>query len=94
MALTNEDLLAISKLFDPFKNELMEVKLNMVTKDDLANVAMKSDIANMATKDDLLQLENDILEELDIVQEHSNKNYYRLESQISQMRSDINTIIV
>ncbi len=39
---------------------------NMATKDDIANMATKDDIANMATKDDIAQIRRDMATKVDL----------------------------
>lgn len=73
MALTNDDLLAISQLLD--------------TK--LQNFATKDDLKGFSTKDDLRELENNILEEVDTVQEKANDHFKRVEKRLDDIETEV-----
>ena len=48
------------------KEEAESIRMDMATKDDVANMATKDDIANMATKDDIAQIRRDMATKVDL----------------------------
>lgn len=97
MALTKEDLLAISQLLDEkLKVELQPIKINMATKDDISNMATKDDISNMATKDDIDQIRSEIressnlvLRELDRVEQKVYKNFEKIYQDMAMLHNEV-----
>ena len=88
-----ELLNAISDMMD---SKFEEFKVDLVTKDDIANMATKDDIAciwkemaNLATKADLREVENNVLTEVDRVQEIATRHYDKVKMEISQLRAEV-----
>lgn len=81
MALTNEDLLAISQLLDAKLDSKLQ---NFATKDDLKGLVTKDDLYSK-----LRELENNVLEEVDTVQEKANKHFKRIEKRLDNIESEV-----
>jgi hypothetical protein len=51
----------VSELLTQMNNEFIDMKANMITRDDIAKLVTKEDLAGMATKDDIRRLEDALL---------------------------------
>ena len=88
-----ELLNAISDMMD---TKFDEFKTNLVTKDDIVNMATKDDIAciwkviaKLPTKADLREVENNVLTEVDRVQEIGTRHYNEVKKEMSQLRAEV-----
>ena len=88
-----ELLNAISDMMDA---KFDEFKMNLATKDDIANMATKDYIAciwnvisKLPTKADLREVENNVLTEVDRVQEIGTRHYHEVKREMSQLRAEV-----
>ena len=53
---TKDDIKQLQNEMATFKGDIVQIRADMATKDDIKNMATKDDIKNMATKDDIKNL--------------------------------------